>query len=255
MMDGADIEVTEQERLWQARAEQAEQELANEIADMMLVAGEVSKVYDELTYGKLSKPNTRADAVIDAVRDRQQEDIEEAIKEATQDLERELEALIGASTGRLHDCDDACTWAHSEYAKLLMKGQREAERELADLLARIHRDGGHHTGEVGVEQSVKDAHLVWANLIGERDEALAQVERVKALPERWRETGRALTNPLGEMLTASADELEAALGGESSTCPHEATIQRIDDLILSWQIVTRPEIDIARDELIEARSG
>ena len=43
--------------------------------------------------------------------------------------EAALEALIGASTGRLHDCDDACTWAHSEYAKLLMKGQREAERE------------------------------------------------------------------------------------------------------------------------------
>ena len=74
----------------------------------------------------------------------------------------------------------------------------------------------------------------------ERDEAQAQVERVKALV-----ADRDFTN----------DELEAALGEKSSTCPHEATIQRIDDLILSWQIVTRPEIDIARDELIEARNG
>ena len=53
--------------------------------------------------------------------------------------ERELEALIGASTGRLHDCDDACTWAHSEYAKLLMKGQREAERERDEARAVIGR--------------------------------------------------------------------------------------------------------------------
>lgn len=36
---------------------------------------------------------------------------------------------------------------------------------LLDLLAIIHRDGGHHTAEVGLEQSVKDAHERWGQLI------------------------------------------------------------------------------------------
>ena len=31
------------------------------------------------------------------------------------------------------------------------------ERWLRDLVALIHRDGGHHTTEVGLKQSVKDA--------------------------------------------------------------------------------------------------
>lgn len=33
---------------------------------------------------------------------------------------------------------------------------------LRDLLAVIRRDGGHHTAEVGVKQSVEDAHQIWA---------------------------------------------------------------------------------------------
>lgn len=35
---------------------------------------------------------------------------------------------------------------------------------LLDLLAIIHRDGGHHTEDVGVEQSVEDAHQIWCDL-------------------------------------------------------------------------------------------
>jgi hypothetical protein len=34
------------------------------------------------------------------------------------------------------------------------------EQLLLNLLAVIHRDGGHHTSEVGVEQSVEDAYNV-----------------------------------------------------------------------------------------------
>jgi vancomycin resistance protein YoaR len=41
---------------------------------------------------------------------------------------------------------------------------------LGNLLAVIHRDGGHHTEAVGVEQSVADAHKVWAGLIGSLEE-------------------------------------------------------------------------------------
>lgn len=38
-------------------------------------------------------------------------------------------------------------------------------QSLLDLLAIIHRDGGHHTAEVGLDQSVKDAHERWGQLI------------------------------------------------------------------------------------------
>jgi hypothetical protein len=41
---------------------------------------------------------------------------------------------------------------------------QEAVDPLRNLLAIIHRDGGHHTDAVGVEQSVADAHQVWAEL-------------------------------------------------------------------------------------------
>jgi hypothetical protein len=36
---------------------------------------------------------------------------------------------------------------------------------LGNLLAIIHRDGGHHQGAVGDEQAVKDAHERWGRLI------------------------------------------------------------------------------------------
>ena len=56
-------------------------------------------------------------------------------------------------------------------AAIWMRESKKAECERNDLLARIHRDGGHHTGEVGVEQSVDDAHEVWAEMVRERDDA------------------------------------------------------------------------------------
>ena len=46
------------------RIEGLERQVEAEISDMVMVAGEVSKVYDELTRGRISKPNTVASAVI-----------------------------------------------------------------------------------------------------------------------------------------------------------------------------------------------
>ncbi len=40
--------------------------IKRELHDYWIVMGEVSKVYDHITGGKLSKPNTRAESVIDA---------------------------------------------------------------------------------------------------------------------------------------------------------------------------------------------
>jgi hypothetical protein len=62
---------------------------------------------------------------------------------------------------------------------------------LHNLLAIIHRDGGQHTQEVGVEQSVKDAHQVWAGLQKqiEWNEALAEQRQqriIRLLEEKER---------------------------------------------------------------------
>lgn len=46
----------------------------------------------------------------------------------------------------------------------------ESERLLGELLAIIHRDGGHHQSDVGTEQAIKDAIEVYYKLIKENDE-------------------------------------------------------------------------------------
>lgn len=60
-----------------------------------------------------------------------------------------------------------CALPHErKLMKLVDAAEYEAvERALRDLLARIHRDGGHHTDAVGLAQSVKDAESIvcrWA---------------------------------------------------------------------------------------------
>jgi hypothetical protein len=53
--------------------------------------------------------------------------------------------------------------------------QRRREREaLMNLLARIHRDGGHHTSAVGVEQSALDADAKVVAWIALEDEQKAR---------------------------------------------------------------------------------
>jgi len=51
----------------------------------------------------------------------------------------------------------------------------EARRDLGEILAVIHRDGGHRTGERGLSQSVADAHATWAAVVREREEAQAEL--------------------------------------------------------------------------------
>ena len=59
-----------------------------------------------------------------------------------------------------------------QHARLLP----DSEHELRNLLAIIHRDGGHYYAEHGAKKAVEDAHLVWAELQKQVDllpEALA----------------------------------------------------------------------------------
>lgn len=60
--------------------------------------------------------------------------------------------------------------------------ERDAKAKwLGELLAVIHRDGGHYQDEHGDEKAVRDAHLIVADLRAERDAALAQVARLQHL--------------------------------------------------------------------------
>ena len=59
----------------------------------------------------------------------------------------------------------------------------EARRDLGEILAVIHRDGGHHTGEHGVSKSVADAHATWAAVVRERDDARVEADSARAIYE------------------------------------------------------------------------
>ncbi len=64
-------------------------------------------------------------------------------------------------------------WEFTRWAVKEIDALRSRVTELEpikDILAIIHRDGGHYTIEHGFKKSVEDAHLIWADLIskGER---------------------------------------------------------------------------------------
>jgi hypothetical protein len=70
----------------------------------------------------------------------------------------------------------------------LMERERidSLERHLGGLLAIIHRDGGHHTENVGYRQSVDDAHKIWAGLVEARRGALEEAAVVaEGVEEFW----------------------------------------------------------------------
>jgi hypothetical protein len=49
-----------------------------------------------------------------------------------------------------------------------------------NLLARIHRDGGHHADAIGWERAADEADMIVARLFVDRDEARAEVDRLRA---------------------------------------------------------------------------
>lgn len=71
-----------------------------ELHDYRVILEEVSKVYDTLTMSNISKPNTRAEAVIGEVERIHQQDIDEAVKEALEEQdpkspEEKVEEIMG----------------------------------------------------------------------------------------------------------------------------------------------------------------
>ena len=92
--------------------------------------------------------------------------------------EWEVELELHALEAELTSTKAALIDAALIHAKLIQE-RDEARRDLGEILAVIHRDGGHHTGEHGLSQSVADAHATWASVVRERDEARAEVERLR----------------------------------------------------------------------------
>lgn len=70
------------------------QAVGRELADYDMILGEVSKVYDTLTRGRISKQNTRADAVIAEVESIQEEEQKEIVAEAREEWEAERTAAV-----------------------------------------------------------------------------------------------------------------------------------------------------------------
>jgi len=91
----------------------------------------------------------------------------------------------------------------------------DAATMLRNLLARIHRDGGHHTQEVGLALSVKDADERVASLYSEHDDHLARVlSKREPTDESW---GLMVRHKLGKargMLEALLEEKEEGRAGE-----------------------------------------
>lgn len=58
-------------------------------------------------------------------------------------------------------------------------------QSLGNLLAIIHRDGGHYTAMHGHEKAVRDAHLIWASLIGENERLRTALKPFADEVEAW----------------------------------------------------------------------
>lgn len=99
------------------------QRIRDELHDFQTVIEEVSKVYCDLTRGRLSKPNTLASAVIGEVQEIQSQDIDEAIAEAVEEATDELRTQLKAA---LQERDNLS----ADYGALLKESNRfEEERD------------------------------------------------------------------------------------------------------------------------------
>ena len=91
----------------------------------------------------------------------------------------EAKSEFGTAAAKLRDqvrTLEAALTTETRVALDYQKQRDEARRDLGEILAVIHRDGGHYTGERGISKSVADAHATWAVMVRERDEARAEVE-------------------------------------------------------------------------------
>lgn len=73
-------------------------------------------------------------------------------------------------------CFGACKQATSALSSTGPCRHEEEAKQLGNLLALMHRDGGHHQSEVGTEQAIKDAEVIYYDLRGCEEEAKRLME-------------------------------------------------------------------------------
>lgn len=80
-----------------------------------------------------------------------------------QDQVERLKAEVDTASLKIDELRSDRAWSEQARGECLLEIDR-LKRHLGNLLARIHRDGGHHTEAVGLEQSVADAYEIVARL-------------------------------------------------------------------------------------------
>ena len=78
---------------------------------------------------------------------------------------------------------------------------RELPQSVLNLLAVIHKDGGHHTAEVGFSQSAKDAQDKYYTALKRIAELEAKIKDLRAINEQH----RILNGQLRESLQGEID--------------------------------------------------
>lgn len=110
----------------------------------------------------------------------------DGVASTRQEYEDWAAAMVMPRSDRILDCWALSAW---EEATKRVEARNISKRLLLDLLAIIHCDGGHHTGAVGLEQSVEDAKKVICGLktgsieaehaAGRRHEVVAYIVHVR----------------------------------------------------------------------------
>lgn len=136
----------------------------------------------------------------------------------------------------------------SNYDRVIQ--ERDAARhELNNLLAIIHRDGGQHTGDVGIEQSAVDAHQVWARLIDGYEDARREVEALREVVVRIRERHDGSIGADTRICRCSdCEAIRGVLSGATSPDPHDAEIER-----LRGQVAAKDAAILEAAEWLESR--
>ena len=147
---------------------------------------------------------------------------------------------------------DAC-WRMEQ--EVLQRKLDEARRDLGEILAIIHRDGGHYTGEHGISKSVADAHATWAAMVRERDEARHRARRAcQILIAEVGAHGPADVDSVAERSAAEIQNLRDEIEGlraEVEMLRERLEVERTPNGAGKWNAerVLREKAEHERDEL------
>lgn len=131
--------------------------------------------FDCIGHDGYMEPDAEGEYVAYAEARAEIERLNSALTEAAKQIS-DLATRLGQAEGRL-DASELVGIVEGWKARAeKAEDERDANAKwLGELLAVIHRDGGHYQSQHGDEKAVDESHRIWARLITERDEALAQV--------------------------------------------------------------------------------